>query len=148
MSRAEAILEAMGVARGAFAGQVALITGAARGIGEATARQLAGLGARVAIVDILDAGERVAAEICASGGDALFLRCDIAEVAQLESALDEATAALGPIDLLMNNAARVHIAPLAETAVEEWDRVLAVNLRAPFVAMRRLLPGMAVRRRG
>jgi class 3 adenylate cyclase/NAD(P)-dependent dehydrogenase (short-subunit alcohol dehydrogenase family) len=144
----EQLLDAMGVAADAFSGRTALITGAARGIGAATARLLAGRGCRVALVDVLDDGEQVAADIRARHGEAQFFRCDIADAARFEATLGEAGEALGPIDILFNNAVHAHVERALTLSLEEWDRGYAVNVRAPFVAIRHLLPGMLARKYG
>jgi NAD(P)-dependent dehydrogenase (short-subunit alcohol dehydrogenase family)/class 3 adenylate cyclase len=148
VSRAQGILEALRVVPDAFADRTALVIGGARGIGEATARVLASCGARVAVLDVVDAGDRVATEIGAAGGEACFVRCDVGHPAELEAAIEAAEAALGPIDVVLHSAAHVRLAPIAELSNDDWDRVHAVNARAAFVAMRRVLPGMLARRRG
>src|SRR5689334_12156552 len=97
----------MGVAADAFRGRCALVTGAAQGIGEGVARLLAALGARVAVVDRLAAGEDVAGGIRAAGGGARFFSCDVGDAVAFEAALDAAEGELGPVDILVNNAAHV-----------------------------------------
>jgi len=139
------LLEQLRVPRNAFAGRTALITGGVRGLGEGTARLLAQCGCRVAVVDRLQRGAQVVDEIVSLGGRALFLHCDVAEVDGLNAAIDQAEAQLGPIDLFVHSAAEVQLAPLEKMAIDVLDRSYAVNVRAPFVVLRRVLPGMRER---
>jgi class 3 adenylate cyclase/NAD(P)-dependent dehydrogenase (short-subunit alcohol dehydrogenase family) len=129
------LLARMGVGARAFEGWSALITGGANGLGAATARLLVALGARVTILDISDESEPTGAK---------FVRCDVTDTARLEACLDE----VGLIDVFIPCAVWYRFASLAETSLEEFDRAQAVNARAPFVTLRKLLPGMIARRRG
>jgi short-subunit dehydrogenase len=129
---------------------VALITGAGRGIGRATALRLARAGCDLVLVARTRAElEAVAAEAAASGVRTLVLPADITEDTQVESALQRAVVQLGTISILINNAG---CAPprtrVGKAAVAQWDRVLATCLRAPMVLSRLLLPDMLVHRRG
>jgi NAD(P)-dependent dehydrogenase (short-subunit alcohol dehydrogenase family) len=127
----------------------ALVTGASRGIGRAVARRLARAGARVALLARHTADLKVAAaEIHDAGGDALIIACDVAESGQVTSAVEEARAALGGIDLLVNNAGVVARAALVDTTEEVFDRILAVNLRGAYLLCRAVLPEMLARRSG
>ena len=132
-------------------GDVAFVTGGGRGIGRAVAVALARAGARVAacsrtVADV----EAVAAEIRAQGGEALALECDVADQAQVERAVARAAEALGPIDVLVNNAGVGTVGPseVADYEVAEWDRIVNVNLRGVFLCCRAVLPSMRERRRG
>jgi class 3 adenylate cyclase/NAD(P)-dependent dehydrogenase (short-subunit alcohol dehydrogenase family) len=133
------LLAQLGVGRDALAGRVALVTGAARGIGAETARLLAACGARVVCADILPSGARVAEEI---GGE--FVQCDVADPAQVLALTQRA----GEVDILVNNSMTLVVAPVVQVSVDDWDRVFATNLRAAFLTIRELLPGMAARHRG
>ena len=116
-------------------GRTALVTGAASGIGLATARQLAAAGARVVVSDLAGPKlEEAAAGIPAGTAVAADLssRSDVAEL------IDRA----GPVDLLVNNAGLQHVSPLDEFPEEAWDRILAVMLTAPFLLTKGFLPGM------
>jgi glucose 1-dehydrogenase len=115
-----------------LAGKVALVTGGAQGIGLACARQFAGDGARVAIVDRDAArGAQVAAEI---GNDrALFVAGDVTEPGLAQHAVDQAVATFGGVDILLNNAGITHAADFLDLAEEDFDRVIAVNLKSYFV---------------
>jgi NAD(P)-dependent dehydrogenase (short-subunit alcohol dehydrogenase family) len=116
---------------GRLKGKVALITGAAKGQGEAVARRFAREGARVALADVLDEqGERVAAEIAAAAGEARYFHCDVSDEADVTRTVAETVAAFGGLDVLYNNAAIIaYFRQIAELSVAEWDRTIAVNLR-------------------
>src|SRR5512141_2673540 len=123
------LIETLGLKRGAFQGRTALITGSARGIGEATAHTLAALGAEVvSVVKLVEQGRAVAAAIRASGGQAKFLRCDLSKQADIARLIPRALAAFGKIDILVNNALRMDIAPVAVFDVKKWDLTFAVNV--------------------
>jgi 3-oxoacyl-[acyl-carrier protein] reductase len=122
------------------AGRTALVTGAAQGLGEAIARALHARGATVVLADVnRDGAERVAAEL---GDRARAAYVDVRERASLAAALDEA----GVVDILVNNAARTVSRPLWEIEPDEWDDVLAVNLRGVFLGCQ--LAGPTMRERG
>ncbi|MGD0948524.1 MAG: SDR family oxidoreductase [Candidatus Binatia bacterium] len=129
---------------------IALITGAGRGIGRATALRLARAGCDLTLVARTQAElEAVAAEAAPSGGRTLVLPADITDDAQVEFLLQRAVVQLGTISILVNNAG---YAPprtrVGKATVAEWDRVLATCLRAPMVLSRLLLPDMLAHRRG
>jgi len=143
------LAETLGLKRGMFEDRTALITGSARGIGEATAHTLAALGAEVVIVDqLVEQGRAVAAAIRASGGRAKFLRCDLSKQADITKLIPRALAAFGKIDILINNALRMDIAPVAAFDVKKWDAAFAVNVRAPFLLAQAFLPGMLAANQG
>jgi 3-oxoacyl-[acyl-carrier protein] reductase len=135
---------------GPLEGQIALITGAGRGIGRATALRLAQAGCDLALVartaSELDA---VAAEAAPNGVRTLVLPADVTDDAQIEATLQRAVMQLGSISILINNAGvappRMHH---GKAAVAEWDRMLATCLRAPMVLSRLLLPDMLVHQHG
>ncbi len=130
-------------------GRVAIVTGAGRGIGRAIAHALAKEGAAVGLVARTASElESVAVELRALGGRAFVAICDLQDGARLEAALASCEAALGPCEVLVNNAGIVEIAEVTATSRESWERVVAVNLTAPFVACRAVLPGMLARGRG
>ena len=129
--------------------RVAVVTGAARehGIGKAICLRYAAEGARVAVLDLDAAGaERVAAEIAAAGGTAIGAGCDVADLAACEAAAARVTAEWGGrVDILVNNAASldgVVWQPFDEWTVEEWDRMLDVNLRGMWFCARAFVPSM------
>ena len=118
-------------------GKVALITGAASGMGEAMARLFAREGARVAVADMLEAeGRKVAAEIGASGGDAIFLALDVAEEPAWSSAVAAVLSRWDRLDVLVNNAGISGSAAQDLYDVAIWDRIMAVNARGTFLGVK------------
>ena len=132
-----------------FDGRVVLITGAGGGIGGATARRFAAEGAKVAVLDRdLAAAERTVAAITQAGGQAIAQACDITQRAQVDAALAAVTAALGPVDVLVNNAGWDVFAPFLKTQPEQWERLIAINLTGALHMHHAVLPGMVERRAG
>ncbi|HEU5100908.1 MAG TPA: SDR family NAD(P)-dependent oxidoreductase, partial [Roseiflexaceae bacterium] len=126
--------------------KVALVTGAGQGIGEAIALRFGKAGARVVLADVNEArGRAVAAAIGAAGGAAEFVRCDVSQPAEVDALVEKAVTAFGGVDTLVNNAAIAIYRELPDYTPEEWDQVLAVNLRGIFLASRRCIPIMAGR---
>ena len=126
-----------------LAGKVALVTGAARGIGRGIARRFAEEGARVGILDLQAAAcEAVVAEVRAAGGEAIALAADISQPAQVNSALARLSERFGAIDVLVNNAAVMPAGAIHETSPDDFDRCLAVNLRGTYLVSRGVIPGM------
>src|SRR5258705_94991 len=143
--RAPARYEAAPMARG-LTGRVALVTGAASGIGQATAHRFAAEGARVVVVDIDERGaEAVAATIRTGGGQASAFRADVARPADAEAMIAHAVAAFGGLDVLDNNATSGGMGRVADMDVADWERVVAVNLTAPFLAAKHAIPVMRAR---
>jgi 3-oxoacyl-[acyl-carrier protein] reductase len=131
-------------------GRVALVTGASRGIGEATARVLAQRGARVAVsARTVGDLERVAADITAAGGQALAAPCDVLDPAQVESMVKRVVDTWGRLDILVNNAGLGTPAQPVETIdPADWDRTVALNLKAAFLCVRAAAPVMKARKYG
>jgi len=130
-----------------LAGRNALVTGASRGIGAATARVLAAAGARVALV----ARNEIALRALANeiGADAVVLPCDLTEIEATQRAAADAITALGDApDILVSNAGIFELAPLAEMPDDVFERTMQTNLVAPFVLLRALLPRMRERGSG
>jgi NAD(P)-dependent dehydrogenase (short-subunit alcohol dehydrogenase family) len=119
-----------------FSGQVALVTGAGRGIGRAVAHELARAGADVAICDVHTTGEAVAQEVRDLGRRALWLQADVSRAAQVEQMVARITMELGPPQLLVNNAGIETIIPMLELTEEQFDQVLAVNLKGEWLVAR------------
>jgi 2-hydroxycyclohexanecarboxyl-CoA dehydrogenase len=132
-----------------FAGKSVIVTGGGGGIGGATSRRFAAAGANVAIFDRdFAAAERVAAAIRAEGGRAESFACDIAEHAAVVEAVAAASAALGPIDVLVNNAGWDVFKPFLQTTPSDWQKLIAVNLTGALNMHHAVLPGMVERRAG
>ena len=127
-------------------GRSALITGAARGIGRAFGEAYAREGARVAIADINLEGARQAAE--AIGNGAIAVHLDVTDQASIERAVTEADAALGGIDILVNNAALFDMAPIVEITRESFDRLFSVNVAGCLFTMQAVARAMIARGRG
>ncbi len=123
-------------------GKVALITGAASGIGRASALLFAREGAAVAITDINQAGESVADEITRNGGKAIFELADVTRAADCERVVERTLRDLGTIAVLFNNAGIIRRASVVELSEEDWDRVIAVNLKSIFLMSRQAVPIM------
>ncbi len=117
-----------------LAGRVAVVTGAAQGIGEACARRLADEGMAVALWDLADgAGEALAAALTAAGARAVYRHCDVADKGQVDAALAATLAAFGRVDALVSNAGIFRAAPFLDIAEVDWDAVLGVNLKGAFL---------------
>ena len=118
-----------------LAGKVAVVTGAARGIGAACARRLAAEGAAVVLADILEEQGEVTARAVheAGGGSAAFVACDTGDAPQARALIEETVARHGRIDVLVNNAGIFTIADFLDVTEEEFDRVLRVNLKGYFL---------------
>jgi NAD(P)-dependent dehydrogenase (short-subunit alcohol dehydrogenase family) len=131
-----------------FTDRVAIVTGGATGIGEATARKLAGCGATVAILDIdREAGEKSAAAIAKNGGICDFFRCNVSISAEVSSAVNAAVSKHGAIDILVSNAGIQLYGDVVTTEEKEWDRLMAVNLKGCFLISKFVIPHM-IRRGG
>jgi NAD(P)-dependent dehydrogenase (short-subunit alcohol dehydrogenase family) len=129
--------------------RVALVTGGSRGIGRAIALALGREGVAVAVTarHLADA-EKSAAELRAAGGKAHALALDVAEAASVDAGVAEAVAALGRIDVLVNNAGVAESAPFAKTSPDMWQRHFAINVDGPYRLTRAVLDGMLARRWG
>jgi 3-oxoacyl-[acyl-carrier protein] reductase len=128
----------------ALEGKVAIVTGGARGIGAAIARRLAADGAHVALTyqSSSNAAEILVAEIIAAGGSAEAIRSDAADPAALKAAIVQVAAQRGRIDILVNNAGVALMGPIDDFTLEDFDRTVAVNVRAVFAGVKAVLPHM------
>ena len=133
-----------------LSGQVALVTGGGRGLGPVIARELAAAGAAVAVMARSENElANTVATIVAAGGRAIAVRADVTDRAAVDAAVQEAERGLGPVDLLVNNAAQARaLGEVWQVDPEEWWRDVEVNVRGPFLCARAVLPGMVTRQRG
>lgn len=125
-------------------GKVALVTGAARGIGKATALRLAGEGARVAVNFSRDrtGAEETVAEIASAGGQAIAVQADVADRVAVMRMIDVVTSELGPVDVLVNNSGVASYGSLLDVDDSEIDRVMGVNLRGALYCVQAVAPSM------
>jgi len=129
---------------GVLRGKVALITGAASGIGRATALLFAREGAAVSLFDLDEpAGRAAVRTIEDEDGRALFVRGDVGRAADARRAVDETASRYGRLDILFNNAGIIRRATVVDTSEEDWDRVMEVNVKGVFLLSRRAVPVMA-----
>jgi NAD(P)-dependent dehydrogenase (short-subunit alcohol dehydrogenase family) len=129
---------------------VAIVTGAAQGIGAQYARALAAEGASVAVTDIVDA-QAVASEICAAGGQAIAIRSDVTDAQSVQAMVKETAGRFGKLDILVNNAAlfgQVARKRFEDIESAEWDRMMAVNVRGVFECVKAAAPLMRQQKYG
>lgn len=130
-----------------FDDKVALVTGGGRGIGEATCRRLALEGAAVGVCDFdVDVAEAVATQIRDAGGHAVAVQCDVRQETSAKEAVEVVVAQFGGLDVLVNNAGIQRHGTVETTTMQDWDDVIATNLKGPFLMARHAVPHM--RRRG
>jgi NAD(P)-dependent dehydrogenase (short-subunit alcohol dehydrogenase family) len=119
------------------------VTGAASGIGRSVAERFAEKGAKVALLDCnAEEGERAAAEIRRTGATCEFFRVDVGIEKQVVSVVDKILRAFGTVDHLVNNAGMVMVKSIEESSVDDWDRVMNVNVRSIFLFAKHLLPAL------
>ncbi len=122
----------------------AIVTGGASGIGRAIATLFAREGAAVSVVDLnAPAGQAVAGEVAASGGRAMFIKADVSRAEDARQAVQATRARFGRVDVLVNSAGIIRRAAVTETSEEDWDRVMAVNVKAVYLLAREVVPVMA-----
>lgn len=133
-----------------IAGKIAIVTGGGRGIGRATALALSRFGVKVMICDVHDDwGEQVVKEIDTQGGIAEYRHCDVADNAQVKALIAATVHVFGTIDILVNNAGIGSISlPFEEIINEDWDRMLRVDLTAPFYLCKEAIPYMRAQKHG
>jgi len=130
-----------------LSGKVVLITGGGSGIGASMVEHFAHQGAKVAFLDVVEDASKELAEKLAAHSP-LFIRCDLTDISDLQIAIQNAAERLGPIDVLVNNAANDQRHKWEETTPEYWDRMMDVNLRHHFFAIQAVAPGMKTRGQG
>jgi len=129
---------------GTLNGKVALITGGASGIGRATTLLFAREGAAVTVVDVNEAeGKAVVQTIIDEGGKAIFVHADVTKAADCQLAVRQTVEQLGKLDILFNNVGIIRRASVVETTEEEWDRVMATNVKSVFLLSKYVIPIMA-----
>ena len=129
-------------------GKIAVVTGAAAGIGQAYAARLAQDGAHVAIADVAPGNEETASLVRAAGREALTVRCDVSSPDDVARLAREVQQKFGRADILVNNAGIYPMASFEELTLEQWRKVMAVNLEGPFLVSKAFVPGMKERRWG
>jgi meso-butanediol dehydrogenase/(S,S)-butanediol dehydrogenase/diacetyl reductase len=130
-------------------GQVAIVTGAGRGIGRATALELARMGAAIVVAELdKDNAERTAGEVRATGRSALVVLTDVTSRTSLAVMAERTLTEFGRIDVLVNNAGIYRAAATLDVTEEHWDAVLSINARAVFFASQAVLPAMIARKHG
>lgn len=124
-----------------FAGATALVTGAARGVGKATAAAFAEEGANVVLVDVDEPGVRAAAEAMPRvGGEAVAVGCDVSSAADVDAAVGAAVERFGALHVLVNAAGVISLGRCADLPEADWDRVIDINAKGVFLTMRRAIP--------
>jgi len=130
-------------------GKTAVVTGAASGIGLATATELVRAGAAVIVADIArEAGEQVARDLIATGAKAIYLPLDVSSDTSIRQFASDAMGFTGQVDILVNGAGWGKIQPFMENTPDFWQRVIAINFAGPVALTQALLPGMIERRQG
>lgn len=128
--------------------QVAIVTGAGRGIGRDIARILSHLGATTIIAERSETGRETEEQIRRDGGSAWFIQTDVSDEASVNRLRDQVLATWGRADILINNATVFTVGPLLHITTADWDRVMAVNLRGAFLCIKAFLPGMLEQKSG
>jgi NAD(P)-dependent dehydrogenase (short-subunit alcohol dehydrogenase family) len=132
-----------------LAGQVAIVTGAGRGIGRATALELARMGADIVVAEVDRTGaDKTAAEVQAVGRKALVVPTDVTRRADLAAMAEQARRQFGGIDVLVNNAGIYRAAATLQVTEEHWDAIMDINAKAVFFASQAVLPTMIAQKRG
>ena len=124
-------------------GKVALITGGGQGLGQAICKTLCSKGITVVLADIrMDLAERTASELQVAGNKGMPVQLDVSDERQVQETISKVVGEFGRLDILINNAGTDKTLSIEELSIQDWDRVLAVNLRGPFLASKAVLPVM------
>ena len=130
-------------------GQVAVITGAGRNIGKAMAKLFAAEGAKIVVIEMHEGrGQAVVAEIQKAGSEAMLVLCDVVKSSDVETDGQKVVARFGGIDILINNAALTDHANILDSAEEEFDKVIAVSLKGPYLVTKYVAVQMVKQGRG
>jgi len=131
-------------------GKVAVVTGGSLGLGRATAKLLAAEGAAVAVLDVRDnEGNDLVKQICQAGGTARYWHVDVSDESQISEAFDQIRSTLGNITVLVNNAGIAGVnKPTHEITVDEWDRVMDINVKGVFLCTKHAIPQMLAAKTG
>lgn len=130
-------------------GKVAIVSGAGQGIGKAIALSLSKNGANLAIADINDeTASDVVKEIEATGGRAISVKTDVSKVDDIKNLVQKTVQEFGTVDILVNNAGILHATPIEDITEEEWDRMMAINLKSVFFMSQQVLPYMKAQKSG
>jgi len=130
-------------------GQVAIVTGGARGIGRAIALALAAEGSKLAVWDVdAESAKHVAAEIRSGSGEAMAAAVDVSNAAAVRATVDAVLSAWGRIDILVNNAGIAQVKPIEQITEADWDRIMAVNLKGTFLCAQSVMGVMKQQRSG
>lgn len=130
-------------------GQVAVITGAGRNIGKAMAKLFAAEGAKIAVIEMHEGrGQAAVDEISKAGQEAMLVLCDVAKSADVETMVSKVVARFGRIDILVNNAALTDHATILDSPEEEFDKVIAVSLKGPYLVTKHVVAQMVKQGRG
>ena len=115
-------------------GKVAIVTGARRGMGRSHALTLAKAGAKIVVSDIsLEECQKVVEEIISQGGEAMAVKCDVSQKAEVEEMIKQTIEKFGKINILVNNAGICQFKPFLELTEEDWDRTININLKGYFL---------------
>lgn len=125
-----------------FTDKICVITGGGSGIGKAICLRLATEGGKVVVIDIQDSGQQTADEIVERNGQSIFIKTDVSQGNEVEAAIGRTVQLWGKIDVLVNNAAIMTFKPIRELTEEEWDQVMAVNMKSAFLFCKYSLPYM------
>ncbi|MCB1738879.1 MAG: glucose 1-dehydrogenase [Gammaproteobacteria bacterium] len=126
-----------------LAGKVALVTGGSKGIGAAVVRRFVEEGARVGLADLPSTqGEQLAEKLRAHGSEVQFLPLDVARTEQWQAAVDALVTRYGRLDILVNNAGVYQRTPAESLSDEDWDWLMSINAKGPFIGMRTVIPAM------
>lgn len=128
--------------------KVAIITGAASGIGKAAALLFSKEGAKIVVADIDSKGKETAEAIRKNNGNATFIKCDVSKISDVKNMVEQTVEKYGKIDVLFNNAGIYRMASIEEMGEEDWDKILDVNLKSAFLCSKYVIPIMKKQKGG